>query len=245
MGRRKVIAIDINEVLRAKWVQFDKFYVIEYGDEGAPDEDESYCYDYYNNYVFKDTKEEIKVLNENANDDISPLDYIVDEKTGKAKVDDYIFDTEYERYSALDNYKRFLYQDYVNEIYGGAPQIYTNSNLDLDKFLLKYEKDYEFVFISKENKLTIPHTLIFLAKYNCRGNNYHFFDTEDQVWGRFDTVITTDPKLVELKPKDKKVVLLTRPYNENLDENVDLKCNYHLKDLINNVEFEELIGYKE
>lgn len=36
MSKKLTIGIDIDEVLRAKWIQFDKHYIEEFGEEGTP-----------------------------------------------------------------------------------------------------------------------------------------------------------------------------------------------------------------
>ena len=47
----KNVGIDIDEILRAKWLQFDKYYVEEFGLDGVPKEQE-YVYDFFNNFIF-------------------------------------------------------------------------------------------------------------------------------------------------------------------------------------------------
>ena len=32
------VGIDINEILRARWLQFDRFYVQEYGEDQVPED---------------------------------------------------------------------------------------------------------------------------------------------------------------------------------------------------------------
>ena len=61
MSKKLMIGIDINEVLRAKWIQFDKYYIEEFGEGGAP-KGNPYVYDYFNSYEFKDTVEVEKEL---------------------------------------------------------------------------------------------------------------------------------------------------------------------------------------
>jgi hypothetical protein len=50
--------IDVNEILRARWIQFDKYYEEEFGEEGIPKE--PYIYDFFKNYQWKDVEEDIK-----------------------------------------------------------------------------------------------------------------------------------------------------------------------------------------
>ena len=85
MNKKIRIGIDINEVLRARWLQFDRFYVQEFGEEGVPKE-QPYVYDFFKNYQWKDTVEKIKELKEPEEmpDDINPIHFQTDEKTGEA-----------------------------------------------------------------------------------------------------------------------------------------------------------------
>jgi hypothetical protein len=48
MSKKKIIGIDINEVLRYRWIQFDRYYVEEFGEEGVPEM--AYVYDFWNTY---------------------------------------------------------------------------------------------------------------------------------------------------------------------------------------------------
>ena len=58
MSKKLKVGIDINEVFRAKWLQFDRFYTQEFGEEGIPEQ--PYVYDFFKNYKFEDTVEFIK-----------------------------------------------------------------------------------------------------------------------------------------------------------------------------------------
>ena len=147
---KKIIGIDINEILRARWLQFDKYYVSEFGDEGAPSEEEAYVYDFFNNYKFNDVEENETYLNEDLPDDISPLDYQLDEN-GKAKVDSLAFENKKVKLSSKDVYNRFMYQDYCFEIFGSAPKMYPNVDRDAEKFFRKYKDQFEIMIVSKEN----------------------------------------------------------------------------------------------
>jgi len=90
MSKLKV-GIVVDEILRAKWLQFDRFYAQEFGEEGIPKE-QPYVYDFFNSYKWKDTEETIKEMREpeDTPKDINPLDYQVDEK-GEAPADFMLF----------------------------------------------------------------------------------------------------------------------------------------------------------
>ena len=63
--KKKVIGIDINEILRSRWIQFDKLYVEEFGEDGVPEKEE-YVYDFWKHYKWNDNEEEIKILKDDA-----------------------------------------------------------------------------------------------------------------------------------------------------------------------------------
>ena len=50
MSKKLKIGIDINEVLRAKWLQFDKFYAQEFQEDGGEEIKPNYCWDFFKDY---------------------------------------------------------------------------------------------------------------------------------------------------------------------------------------------------
>jgi len=242
MSKKLTIGIDINEILRAKWLQFDRYYAQEFGEEGIPEQ--AYVYDFFKEYQWKETVEKSKDLKEPEDmpEDINPLDYQVDEKTGEALADFALFKAPEEKIlSPKEVYNQFMYQDFVFEIHGSAPKMYPNVDLHAKDFYYKYKDTVDFVLISKENFLTIPSTLFFLSKVTSRFTNYRFCETNEEMLEGVDILITTDPELLDT-PTAKKLIKLTRPYNENSISG-DIKPVLQLNDLNGNEEFEKLINY--
>jgi hypothetical protein len=237
------IGIDINEVLRARWLQFDRFYAQEFGEEEIPEQ--PYQYDLFLGYPWKDTVEEIKEMREpeDTPDNISAIDYQVNEK-GEAPADFMLFKkSERITIPARKVYNRFMYEDYLFEIHGAAPKMYTNMDLDVNNFLQKYEETVDFVVMSVENRFSIPPTLFFLSKISSRFKDYKFLDNSLDMWKHVDVLITTDPLIMGLGvPWGKKLIKLKRPYNEN--QNVGSLEVLQIADLIDNKEFEKIIKYK-
>lgn len=244
MSKLKV-GVDINEVLRASWIQFDKYYIEEFGEEGTPKEN-PYVYDYFDEYKFVDTVEIERVMREpeDTPEDISPIDYQVDEN-GDAPADFMLFKKE-ERVTipAKDVYNRFLYQDFLFEIFGSAPMMYKNMDVYINKFLEQYQNSADFMIVSVENKFSIPPTLFFLSKISTRFKNYHFYDKSLNMWNDVDVLITTDPKILKIgAPWGKKLIKITRPYNVNIKAgSIEVK---QVADLIDNKEFEKIIKHKK
>lgn len=238
---KKIIAVDVNEIFRSLWLQFDRYYVEEFGEEGAPDDDEAYVYDFWNNYEWKDTIRRSQELKDDIPDNISPTEYTLDED-GKSKVDFLLFDEKEESLTARDVYKEFMFKDFCMDIFGFAPKMYPQVDTDSDKFYKKYVEQFDLALVSKENWFTISPTLFFLSKVTPRFNSYFFYEKDDEIWDRIDVLITTDPSLLKSKPKNKTVIKLQRPYNEKSKGDLEV---LNLVDLIDNDEFEKLINYKK
>ncbi len=239
--KRKTIVIDINEVLRYRWLQFDRFYVDEFGEEGVPEV--PYVYDYWDEYEWKDQEETINFLNEELPEDISPIDYEVDEETGEAPVDVFAFKPETTLLNARDVYKKFLYEDFNFEIHGTAPLMYKGLDKDLERFYLKFKDQFNIKIVSKENWFTIPPTLFFLSKLMPRITEFIFVENNKDFWKQGDVFITTDPDLLINIPTGKKVVKVLRPYNEKILGHNKIEI-FQMLDLLGSKDFEKLIGYK-
>lgn len=239
------IGIDINEILRARWLQFDRYYAQEFGEDGIP-EKQPYVYDFFNNYNFKETVETIKELKEpeDTPEDINPLDYQV--KEGEEAPADFVLFKKEEKIklSAKEVYNRFMYEDYLFEIHGAAPMMYRNMDVHLNEFYSKYNNTAEFTLFSVENIFSIPPTLFFLSKISCRFKNICFVDKAVDMWKNVDVLLTTDPEILKLgAPWFKKLIKLKRPYNENIKSgNLEV---LQIADLINNKSFEKIIKYKK
>jgi len=243
--KRVNVGICIDEILRAKWLQFDRYYVQEFGEDGVPDE--PYVYDFFNSYKFNDKYETIKELKEPEDmvDDINPIAYIVDSKTNEAPVDAFIFKKPVTiKKTARKVYNQFMYEDFLFEIHGSAPMMYRNMDVHVNEFIRKYEKFANFIILSVENKLSIPPTLFFLSKISSRFNNYRFVQNSSEMWKGIDVLITTDPEILKKKvPWFKKLIKVKRPYNS------DIKSGHleiiQIADLIDNENFEKIIKFKK
>jgi len=244
MGKLKV-GIDINEVLRARWAAFDRFYLEEFGEENMPEEAVPYIYDFWKKYSWKDTVEEVKEMREpeETPDTINPIDYQVDEN-GEAPADFMLFKpAEKVTLTAREVYNRFMYEDYLFEIHGAAPKLYPQLDLDVNNFLQKYEDTVDFTVISIENRFSIPPTLFFLSKISSRFRDYKFLDNSVDMWKHVDVLITTDPEIIKLgAPWGKKLIKLKRPYNVDLKEGT--LDALQVVDLIENKDFQKIIKYK-
>ena len=244
MSKKVKVGIDINEVFRSKWVQYDRFFCQEFGEEGVPEQ--PYVYDFFKYYPWKDTIEVIKELKEPGDlpEDINPLDYQHDEKLGEAPADVFIFKAPEEiKLTAKEVYNRFMYEDFVFEIHASAPIMYKQMDLHVNNFYLKYGDSVDFTLFSVENRFSIPSTLFFLSKMTSRFKNIRFVDKATEMWEDVDVLITTDPELLLLGSSwGKKLIKMNRPYNENIKTG-SLEV-LQIADLYENSEFEKIIKYK-
>jgi hypothetical protein len=244
MGKKIKVGIDINEIFRAKWLQFDRFYAQEFGEEGVPEQ--PYVYDLFKGYKFEDTTETIKELKEEGDlpENINPIDYQVD-KDGEAPADAFLFKKpEVIKLTAKEVYNRFMYEDYLFELHASAPIMYKGMDLHVNNFLEKYNNTCEFTLFSVENKFSIPPTLFFLSKMTCRFRNIKFVDDSIEMLNDVDVLITTDPKILSLGvPWGKKIIKMKRPYNDNIKSSSMEALQIY--DLFNNPEFEKIIKYKK
>lgn len=242
MSKLKV-GIVIDEILRAKWLQFDRFYVQEFGEDDVPEQ--PYVYDFFNTYKWKDVVEEIKEMREpeDTPENINPIDYQTN-KDGEAPADFMLFKpVEKVSLTAKQVYNRFMYEDFLFELHGAAPKMYQQLDLDVNKFLLKYDNTADFSILSVENRFSIPPTLFFLSKVSARFRNYIFVDKAVDMWKEVDVLITTDPEILKIgAPWGKKLIKLIRPYNENIKSG-SIEA-LQIADLIDNKDFEKIIKYK-
>jgi len=237
---KPIIGIDINEIIRGRWQKFDQCYVSEFGIDGVIEPFDTF--DFRNHYKFENIIQTTNFLNEELPEEVSPLEYIVNPKTNEAPVDAFAFKSEIENISSNAAYKKFLYEDYVFEIFGAAPLLYKNVEVDFEKFYKKYKDTFDIRIISKENILSIPSTLFFLSKAISRYMSYHFFEDSNVIWNMMDCIITTDPELIKSKPINKKVIKFNRQWNEQLTGDLNVTS---IIDILNYNDIEKLFQTTE
>ena len=210
------LGIDIDEILRAKWLAFDRYYVEEFGEEGVTEPFDTY--DLRNHYKFVETEEVQEYLNDEFLEDekmqkISPKEYLVDEATGRAAVDNIAMRKEKTVYSADEMFEKFLYTDYCYDIHGSAPKLYMNADVDLNVFLKLFAEHFDVYLYVKTKRLAIPSTLFFLSKMRIEIKNILFAYDDQEIWNKLDYIITTNPDMLDNKPEGKTTIKLTRLYN--------------------------------
>ena len=234
MEKKIRISIEIDEIIRNKWMQFDKLYVQEFDEDGVPEQ--PYVFDYFKEYKWNNGVETIQVMKDDIPEELSPQDYQINDN-GESNADPFLFKTEQKEYTAKEQYEKFMYEDFTFEIFGAAPQMYRGIDLHMNEFIKKY-KNVDISIVSKENIYTIPPTLFFLSKAMCRFKTYKFYNEFNQYWDDCDILITTNPELLENIPEGKVVIKLNRPYNKNIKSEYEY---IQLYDLIKDDKFNKLI----
>lgn len=222
---KKRIGIDIDEIIRGRWMAFDNNYKFEFD---CDDLDVKHTLNLFEDYPFKDTEETVNILKDDAPVDLDAKDYLPDEKN-IAKADDLLFDVEVLKKTAKENFEEFTYVDYVFEIFGSCDR-YNNKLIESDLYsIVKNNIDYDIILYSKNDYRTIQPTLFFLSKIRMPIRKFEFYNNDDEIIESFDVIISTDDKLIDMIGDDKKLFLIEREYNKNVEYNNKFSS---LKDIV-------------
>ena len=207
---KKIVGLDVDEVFRAFIETFHHFYEKEFDlkkfDKFGEQIDGYEC-NYHTNkldelFEFKESVRKTRLM-------VSDIDVVYSSKP-KFEDEELFISKE----MALNI---FRYEDYLMELYGTCPKTYTHIGLDLSRLIEKYLDEYEFRFIVKDKRITIGPTLFFLSTLRPFVNDYKFVNTIEDVWNLCDVYITANPDFVSVKPQGKDIIMVTMPYNQNID----------------------------
>ena len=118
----------------------------------------------------------------------------------------------------------FFYIDYPFELFASAETVEKWLSVKLTNWLADVEdiedEDIRVVFYSmNEANLTIQSTYFFLSKLGARVRKMLFPRNIKEVWDECDVVITANKEFLEEEvPDGKKVVLINRPFNEDVKD---------------------------
>jgi hypothetical protein len=207
------IGFDINSVLRDTFLKAEQIYQKHYIDEFVDEETSSFNED-----------EQKWVVENNTNGFEYKLNLPVTDLDSLEK--HFIFPNK-------DEIFNFFYVDFPMQIFGNAPSMEPNTFNYLNDIYEKLRDNHEVFVVSDEIQKSKPATLFFLAKYGCLVENIKFFSnlTLDNMWENIDILITSNPNLINKKPKNKIIIKYKTTYN------VDCKYDYEINSLN---EFEEL-----
>lgn len=123
-------------------------------------------------------------------------------------------------FSDYNDYEKFIYEDYVFDIFGKAPVTTTGVDKELNLWhiaLQDYEGLGEEVQVSLANPLeynsSICFTYFFLSKIATRIREVFFPVDSLEIWDKCDVLVTADPYLIDHKPLGKTCVKIAMPYN--------------------------------
>lgn len=118
----------------------------------------------------------------------------------------------------------FFYIDYPFELFASAETAEKWLSVKLTNWLADVEdiedEDIRIIFYSmNEANLTIQSTYFFLSKLGARVRKMLFPRNIKEVWDECDVVITANKEFLEEEvPNGKKVVLINRPFNEDVKD---------------------------
>lgn len=137
--------------------------------------------------------------------------------------------TDYDFYNVFpfenrDCYNEFKYIDCPFELYARAECCDKILPVRLNDWLNNTLRDFEdeiipnIMYVSPmEMGLTIQSTLGFLNRIGSRVREYYFPTDSLTIWDKCDILITSNPKLIENCPENKTVVVITTPYNKDIE----------------------------
>ena len=128
-----------------------------------------------------------------------------------------------------DNFNvfEFMYQEASFEVFGRSDEV-------VDGFIKKLkdlEKKFkvEFVLLNKESARSRCATLFFLSKNNFELKKIYFPDKEKEFWEYVDVLITDNPKILKVKPKNKVSIKVENEFN------LDTKSDFSIIGLDHNI----------
>lgn len=149
-------------------------------------------------------------------------------------------------FKSRKEFNKFLYEDYVFEIFGEATACEKTLDKKLNLWLLEQENNDDLqnklqVSISnpREFNASIGCTCFFLSKMATRIREIFFPADSNDIWEKCDVLITADPGLLKSKPEGKTSIKISNDYNEDCeaDYTYDSLANFLLdKDIIPNLD---------
>lgn len=117
-----------------------------------------------------------------------------------------------------EQFINFMYLDFPMNICGHAPSISANTfNIlsDIQKNTIK-KKDKISVICNAVAKQR-PASLFFFSKYGLEVNELIFYNKKSlkNMWTRYDVIVTANPELLKIKPKNKISIKINTTYNSN------------------------------
>jgi hypothetical protein len=108
------------------------------------------------------------------------------------------------------NVIEFMYMDASFEVFGRAGQLENNL---ITKLAELQSDDVDIILLNKESTRSKNATLFFLSKNNFDLKQIVFPDKYEDFYMYCDVLITDNPKLMDIKPKDKILIKVENEFN--------------------------------
>ena len=124
------------------------------------------------------------------------------------------------KFDSKQEYQKFLYEEYVFEIFAEANACKKQLDKKLNLWLI--EQDHsdlpEKLDVALSNPFefnaSIGYTYFFISKMATRIRNAFFPSDSMEIWDRSDVVVTAEPKLLNSKPEGKIAIKIETSYNQ-------------------------------
>lgn len=191
--KRKVIGIDLDEVLRSY-----KSHLVYYYHKANNLKIENIDYESFNDKSFDeilDFKEE-NITTFYIDNDID-VAYATRNKITK----------EEKTVTKNDKIYEFLYVDYLLELYGMTKKIHMNIGVDLNKLISKYSEKYKFIILFKDKLITFAPTLLFLANIRPMVSEVKLVDNDLDLTENCDIYITANENYLKVFNKENIILV--------------------------------------
>ena len=142
---------------------------------------------------------------------------------------------KYVEFKDEDELLEFLYNDATMEIFGQAKEIEHNIISYLVDLYKKMPVGYKLRIVSDDLGKSKAATLWFLSKYGLVCDEITFYNTStlDELWGVTDIFITADKDVISTKPKNKKLIVINKCYNQDMECDLRVDTLKEIKSLEN------------
>jgi hypothetical protein len=205
-----VIGITINNVLRDHISKLESVYTAVTGDEPQ--------HPPVNPYELDKHFPPVQMVKEENTFDENQVAYQHDEN----------YLEEFKETDADFDVYQLMYVDGSFEVFGSADEtepgiIKKISDLPRDK--------HQVIITNLESSRSKCATLFFLSKNFFNLPELYFPDTREQMWDKFDVIVTDDPKILNIKPEGKKTIKVENNFNTTIDSDHTIT---NIKELVEN-----------
>lgn len=160
-------------------------------------------------------------------DVLSRFEHVYEKYNGKEVLSPVITPNlmEYVEFKDAEELLEFLYDEAPMEIFGQAKEIENNIISYLGELYKEMPNNYILKIVSDDFGKAKPATFWFLAKYGVVCDEIIFYTTKtiNTLWKNTDIFITSDSDIIKSKPKDKKLIIVDKCYNENMVSDLRIK----------------------